>query len=197
MEENSRTREEAEKLWREALTLISVTTWEKRLYIEEFYAQFDPYAKESKTLVRLLSDTRQVWLFATSLGGDLERRSREYLKQHQTFRGFILDRIGSFLIEDVIKKMDKRITNDCKSRGLCATRRYSPGYRDFSIGAQRIFFEMIGGGMAGLELTDGYLLKPEKTITALKGMKQLIRGETTGGTSNTSADTYTNSSTSN
>jgi hypothetical protein len=55
-------------------------------------------------------------------------------------------------------------------RGCTATRRYSPGYGDFALEANRVFVELASGAMAGLEMGDGGLLRPEKTITAIKGL---------------------------
>ena len=161
---------EARELWREALSLIDVQTWDMLLDLEDFFTRFHPYGSESAALSKLLSGTHRVWLFAASLGRDLERRSKNYLKSDLPFRGFILDRIGSYIVEEKIKDVDKTIDHSCRVAGWLSTRRYSPGYRDFPLESQEIFLELINGNISDLELTHGFLLRPEKTITALKGV---------------------------
>lgn len=172
VEKGSRAMEATVALWNESHQLIKVCRWSVLVPVDEFFARFHPYAGESMAVDRLLAGARQVWLMAVTIGDALERRSREYFAQNQTFCGFILDRMGSFLVEDEIRKLDEKITRECERKGGSVTRRYSPGYQDFSLEAQRVFIEMIGSNMPGLKLTSGCLMKPEKTITALKGVIQ-------------------------
>ena len=161
---------ETENLWKEAHILLNAYEWRMLLPADVFLDRFHPYARESKAVSRLLSGACQIWLMAVTLGGALEQRSREYFAQNRSFHGFILDRMGSFLVEEKMRELDGKITRECADNGDSATRRYSPGYQDFSLEAQRVFIELIGTDIPDLALTTGFLLKPEKTITALKGV---------------------------
>jgi hypothetical protein len=172
VEKGSRAMEAAVALWNESHQLIEVCRWSVLVPVDEFFARFHPYASESMAVARLLAGARQVWLMAVTIGDALERRSREYFAQNQAFCGFILDRMGSFLVEDEIRKLDEKIIRECERKGGSVTRRYSPGYQDFSLESQKVFIEMIGSNMPGLKLTSGCLMKPEKTIPALKGVIQ-------------------------
>jgi hypothetical protein len=49
-------------------------------------------------------------------------------------------------------------------------RRFSPGYKDFSLGAQKGFVRCLQNQWPQFHLTAGGLLLPEKSITALKGV---------------------------
>jgi len=157
-------------LLEESLTLIDRKKWCNCVPIDEFYKLFCPYAQQSKSISKLLTRAENVYLIAVTLGGALEHRSREYFRNNEVFKGYILDRLGSFLVEEEIKKIDMKINRQCDQAGFITTHRYSPGYGDFSIKAQQIFFDLVRDSIPGLKISHGCLLSPEKTITAIKGM---------------------------
>jgi hypothetical protein len=169
-------RREALLLWEEAVSLLRIGRWRGLLGIDEFHAVFHPYAQLSHAVQSLLQNAHSVWLFAATIGDGLERRSRQYLAQRETFRGYILDRMGSFLIEEEIRRMDDLTVEECAKNGLETTRRYSPGYRDFSLEAQSVFVKLASGAIPELRLTSDFLLLPEKSITAVKGVRGAPQG---------------------
>lgn len=160
-------------LLEESLNLIDIKKWRRCISIDEFYKLFHPYARQSKSISKLLAQTEKVWLIGVSLGEYLELRSREYFRTNEVFRGYILDRLGSFFVEEEVKKIDTEILRECQKDGCSATRRYSPGYGDFSIKAQQIFFNLIKDSIPELKISSGCLLSPEKTVTAVKGVTKL------------------------
>ena len=161
---------EAGQLWEEAQGLLDVATWQARLEMPDFFQRFHPHAANSTALDRLLAPCRQVCLLMVSLGPRLERRARDYLHQQETFRGYILDRMGSYLVEQRMRGLDRQVSQAAQTRGCGTTRRYSPGYGDFALAANRAFVDLASATFPGLEMSDGGLLRPEKTITALKGL---------------------------
>ncbi len=170
---NSQTMEIISLLLEESLKLVDIKKWHRCVPVDEFYKLFHPYARQSKSISKLLTRTEKVWLIAVSLGEDLEFRSREYFKSNEVFRGYILDRLGSFLVEEEVKKIDTEISRECQKDGCPTIHRYSPGYGDFSIKAQQIFFNLIKDSIPELKISSGCLLSPEKTVTALRGMNRV------------------------
>lgn len=156
-------------IWDEALKLCQPETWVHPLKREAFFQHFSPYAEQSKAVCRLLADADEVFLLVATIGEELECRARSLLNQRESFHGYILDRLGSFLIDDIITHLDNCIEQQCKQRGMSTTRRYSPGYRDFSLEAQHLFVELAGNNISCLHVDSNHILKPEKSITALKG----------------------------
>ena len=59
-------------------------------------------------------------------------------------------------------KRSNRTLTDC---------RFSPGYGSWLLTAQKDFFRWLNLQNFGLTLTDGMLLLPEKSVTALAGVK--------------------------
>lgn len=156
-------------IWEEALELCRPTMWVLAMEHEEFFQKLSRYTGESKALVRLLTGCTDVWLMAATIGEGIECRARALLRRRESFHGYILDRIGSFMIEDLITHLDRAIEEQYRPQGISTTRRYSPGYRDFSLEAQQLFADLIGTDTSFFRVNANHLLTPEKSITALKG----------------------------
>lgn len=156
-------------IWDEALELCRPTTWVRTMKCEPFFLELFRYTGESNAVNRLLTGCTDVWLMAATIGEGLECQARALLHRRESFRGYILDRIGSFLIEDLITHLDYAIEEQYRQQGLSTTRRYSPGYRDFSLKAQQLFADLIGTDASLFKVNANHLLTPEKSITALKG----------------------------
>ena len=154
----------------ETVGLIDTKNWSKCVPVDDFYELFHPYARSSKSISKLLRRAEHVYLMAVTLGEDLGNRAKEYFGKKEIFKGYILDRLGSFLVEEEVKKIDMEITRQCKDNGHATTHRYSPGYGDFSIKAQQAFFDLVKDSIPGLTISHGCFLSPEKTVTAIKGV---------------------------
>jgi len=162
-----------EELYCEALELTQALTWSCSVTRPEFFESFAPYAEQSSALTKLLSDAHQVWLLAATIGPDLENKSQEYFERRETFRSYMLDRMGSYLVEQQIQALDHEVNQKCLEAGCQCTHRFSPGYGDFSIQAQSVFARLLKEAMPALSLSSGCIFFPQKTVTAVKGASSL------------------------
>jgi len=162
---------EALPLWQEAQALSQPRAWSKRLGMDEFLDAFAPHAAESVDLARTLAGCREVVLMAVTIGSALETRGRDYFSQGRPFAGFMLDRMGSYLVEAEMRRLHAAVRAENAASGLVATRRYSPGYKDFSLEAQAHFMRLIAGDLPGLTLSSAFMLTPDKSVTAVCGLK--------------------------
>jgi hypothetical protein len=169
----------AEELWREAWSLIDPAEWTSCIKREDFFSIFHPYAQQSSAVRTLLSDAVGVCLLLATLGPSLERRAKDYLADKESYRGFILDRFGSYLVEEKIRSLDDRVEIQSRANGSRCTRRYSPGYGDFSPEAQMVFVEKARDEIPFLKIVSGGMIFPEKTVTAIKGIFAIGRFEET------------------
>lgn len=163
--------DEALPLWQEAQALLQPRTWHKNLSLDEFLDAFAPHAAASVDLSRTLAGCRAVVLMASTIGSSLEERGREYFSQGRPFAGFMLDRMGSYLVETGMRGLHAGIRAQNAATGLVTTRRYSPGYKDFSLEAQAHFMRLIAGDLPGLTLSSAFMLTPDKSVTAVCGIK--------------------------
>lgn len=156
--------QEAAALWAEAQALAHPATWRAKMLREDFLTRFHPYAQASAHLTRVLAGCPQIWLLVATIGPALEIRSAAYFEQGRAFASYVLDRMGTALVEQTMRDL-------ARSCGPDVTRRYSPGYKDFALEAQRPLVEMVGKALPELQRTSGCMLQPAKSITAVMGAR--------------------------
>ncbi len=132
------------------------------LSIAEFYALI-PTAKESEGIKRFLGEAKKVVLFAATVGLGVDRLIARYA-QVSPSKAMFFQALGAERIESLCDVF-------CQKHGL--GRRYSPGYGDFPLSAQREIFETLRYDKIGLTLTDSMMLSPTKSVTAIA----LVGGE--------------------
>lgn len=133
----------------------------RQLEKAEFFKAI-PSAKGSMSLMNLLKACEKVVLFAATVGlafdYALERRKASSLADAQLMQG-----LGAERIEALCDEFCKGCEN--------ATRRFSPGYGDFPLEAQREIFQILRPEKIGMTLTDSLMMTPSKSVTALFGLK--------------------------
>lgn len=159
----------AVKIWAEFHQLAALKTWRQLMEREAFEEHFAPHAANSRALQRALAESPSVWLLAVTLGPAPEERYAEYLAQRRPLEAYLLDRTASFMAEHAMQALDDQVSALSAERGQATGTRFSPGYGDLSVEAQPAFLELVDPEL-GLYLTGGKLLKPEKSITAIKGV---------------------------
>ena len=158
-------------LWQEALSLVQIKIFKKKLKKDDFYPLFNPDAEQSRAVRRLLQDCHSVMLMIATLGTQLEEQAKQYRIEKQLFSGYILDRMGSYLVESTMRSLDKKISKECDKRQQTCTIRYSPGYQDFPLECQSVFIQLSQHKLPFLKIKPNFQIVPEKTITAIKGIK--------------------------
>lgn len=120
---------------------------------------------ESRDLSKVLTDVSEAYVFAVTLGMGAERLLLRYSKISESAH-FILDALASSLAEAAADKMEKVLL------GGLSKKRFSPGYGDLCLDIQRdILSALSADRLLGISLTDGLLMKPEKSITAIVGIR--------------------------
>ena len=85
----------------------------------------------------------------------------------------IVQAIGAALVEKLMYSMEVEIRADLAA-GEEMVSRYSPGYGDFPLAAQRILLDLLDAPrMVGVSLTDTLLMVPSKSVSAVIGVKRL------------------------
>ena len=70
-----------------------------------------------------------------------------------------LDYIVSFYNKELIRKSEKLFA-----------KRFSPGYGDLSLTTQKLFYDLLDMKKIGVELSDSFMLIPQKSVIALTGI---------------------------
>jgi hypothetical protein len=124
----------------------------------------------SYVIARLLEQCKQVGAFLVTIGDELEKKATCLADDGLILESYTLDAIGSSAVEKVAELVETEIKKRVSAQGLCISRRFSPGYCDWSIRQQKELFRMIDGDSVGVRLTTGYLMLPQKTISGIVGI---------------------------
>ena len=123
-----------------------------------------------RDIYRHLKDVRLCAVIACTLGMGAERRLRTMGSQ-SPLEGAVLDAACSAYVEAAVGQMDAQVKRDAAAFGLTGNWRFSPGYGDCPLTAQRpIVAALNATRLIGLTVTPTDLLMPTKSVTAVIGL---------------------------
>ena len=152
-----------------------------RLSYKVCYAEFDVTffddvidlgfcVSASKDLRKNLSGCDRLVLFAATVGLEMDRLIARYSSVSPT-KALIFDSIGAERIESLCGEFNREISERAAKMGEIVRPRFSAGYGDFSIDAQKDIFRALNCPKnIGLSLTDSLLMSPSKSVTAIIGI---------------------------
>lgn len=126
---------------------------------------------ESHDLAKNLKGCQEAALMAATLGNGVDLRLQKYNRLEMS-RAVILQAAATEAIEKYCDFCEEEILRQAgECRYLCP--RFSPGYGDFSLEYQKVFLQILEAGKKiGLTLTDGFLMMPSKSVTAVIGISR-------------------------
>lgn len=122
---------------------------------------------QSFDLCKNLDGCKEAYVFAVTLGHGVDRMlSKLSLLSPAEF--FICDAISSAVAESVCDMAEERIKQGVKCRP-----RFSPGYGDLNLSLQKDVLSVLNAQkLLGITLTESDLMTPQKSITAIMGIKE-------------------------
>jgi len=125
---------------------------------------------KSKSLYKVMANSHSIIIMAVTIGKDICDKRDYYLNNSgEVTKGVILDAICSETVEAAMQCMHDKIKQAGLQKGFNTTMRYSPGYNDFELSHQADINKILNLETIGVQVTDYYILNPEKSITALTG----------------------------
>ena len=127
---------------------------------------------ESESLAQFLADSREILLMAATAGpGIVEAISQDSTGKDVT-AAVVFDAVASEMVDRalgwIIKYFNRHLSRGNKQ---LTSRRFSAGYGDFLLENQKIIYDVLKLGQLGISLSDNYMLIPEKSVTALAGIR--------------------------
>jgi len=148
-----------------------------RLWDCEVQAQavgFGGLRVHSGDLARHLRGCTRVAVFAATLGAEADALLRRY-NATEMDKAVIADAVCTAMIEAACDSVVGEITREPELLGWQLTERFSAGYGDFDITHQRDVLTMLDcPRRIGLTLTDGNMLCPAKSVTAVVGLRRIV-----------------------
>ena len=153
------------------------------------YARFDTIVSESnkeieiegtrfqtgRIINKMLNNAEEYIFFMVTAGSAPESLSRTLLEEGQYLEGYLVDLIGSGIVESAANQLHDHIRSMAASRGLKATNWYSPGYCSWNVIEQQKLFSLIPAGCCGITLSDSSLMSPIKSLSGIVGIGTLVK----------------------
>lgn len=164
---------ETEQLIDECIENVRRVASPKSVYIEskvealnDETIRLDFAELKSCGLAKTLNGCKKVYIFAATLGIELDRLIEKYSKFAQS-KATVCHAIGSALIESFCDRVNKELVGEKD-----ATKRFSPGYGDLSLETQPIVLKALDAERKiGIILGETLLMQPSKSVTAIIGIK--------------------------
>jgi hypothetical protein len=105
-----------------------------------------------------------------TIGPELEDRVNYLFSQDEYPSALMLDSIGSVAADSVADQINYLICDEAARAGLMAGPRLSPGYGTWELREQAKLFSLLPAQSIGIQLTEGYVMIPEKSVSFCVGM---------------------------
>lgn len=126
---------------------------------------------ESEKVFARMAGCWGLYLAAVTLGSKLDRKVSELSGSSEVTLAFLLNAYGSEAAEALMKRLNQVISERAKEQRMETTRRYSPGYGDWPLTAQRDLLKTLQAHRIGIQLTEHCLMIPEKSVSAIVGIR--------------------------
>lgn len=143
---------------------------ELSLSVSDEQVQFGAVRIESKNLLKNLDGCEAIILFGATVGIEIDRLILRYGKVSPSL-AVCLQALGAERIEALCELFCADIARKQGLQGKRLRPRFSPGYGDFPLEAQKDIFAMLGcDRRIGLTLNDSLIMSPTKSVTAIIGI---------------------------
>ena len=127
-------------------------------------------AFHSSKLARHLQGCEEVLLVGATLGARVDTCIRR-LAILSVAEGAAAQAVGAALVESYLDELQEKLQKDLEQEGLFQKSRFSPGYGDWNLEEQRLLFPLLDcAKQIGLTLTEGCMMAPSKSVTAVIGL---------------------------
>ena len=149
----------SEIVWKD-LNIISAG--DKEIILEENFKVESFYLRE------VFFDAIKVTVGCVTLGKGIPQLINDKMSSGKYYLAALADSYASQYVELLAEKWFEMRKQEQRSRGLFPTLRFSPGYGDFELKYQKEIIHLLEMEDK-INVTDSFLLEPEKTITFLMG----------------------------
>ncbi len=131
---------------------------------------------QSAALAENLAQCQEVILMAATLGIEADKLLQKYEIMNIT-KASITQACGGACIEAYCNLLQEQIRAEEQEKGYYLRPRFSPGYGDFPLEAQKQMFDCLQcTKRLGVTLTDSLLMYPTKSVTAIIGITKNKQG---------------------
>ncbi|MBN1545749.1 MAG: hypothetical protein JW902_03725 [Syntrophaceae bacterium] len=128
----------------------------------------------SRNLETFLRDCDEALIMGSTAGEAIMAGIRNNMATDDASRAVVFDATASEMADGALDWLMDYLRRDLIREGkLLLKRRYSAGYGDFALENQRILYTLLNMREIGVQITQECLLIPEKSVTAVTGIRQI------------------------
>lgn len=129
---------------------------------------------ESKSLVKFFLDCGEVLFMAATGGSKITEAIKEDSAGADVTRAVVFDALASEMVDAGLGWVMDYFSYELRRENKVLTdNRFSAGYGDFSLENQEVIYNVLELKELGVSLTQSFMLMPEKSVTALAGIKTI------------------------
>ena len=127
---------------------------------------------ESRQLVKLLTGCNEMVLMGATTGREIMDAIEADTTGANVTRGIVLDAAASEIVDAALNWiMDYFNQSVRRENRRLLGKRYSAGYGDLCLETQKAMYRLLHLDRIGIEITESSILIPEKSVTAITGIK--------------------------
>lgn len=131
--------------------------------------------RTGKVIRNMLCEAEEYAFFVVTAGPEPESLARELIDSGEYLEGYIVDLIGSGIVESVASQVHQHIRDLATSCGKKVTNRYSPGHCSWDVSEQQKLFRLLPERCCGIALSDSSLMSPIKSVSGIVGIGEAVR----------------------
>jgi hypothetical protein len=116
----------------------------------------------------------EILCMAATAGERIMAAIRADVADGRLTRGVVFDATASEVTDEALTWISGIYRSELRRQSRCLTKhRYSAGYGDFGLEHQTLFYRLLRLDRLGVSLTGSFMLIPEKSVTAIAGIKAI------------------------
>jgi len=136
---------------------------------------------KSANLAAMLRNCEEVFLMAATAGSEIIEAIVKDTERGRLTRGVILDAVASEMVDASLDWIADYYNRQVRRENRRLTkRRFSCGYGNFAIENQKTIHDILELNTIGITITENFILVPEKSVTAVAGIRGMVTGDQEG-----------------
>ena len=128
-----------------------------------------------KIVINQVKKSEKIALFLCTAGPEIGEWSKKLMSEGETLKGYIIDVVGSEIVESAMDSIQNSLEEDMKHQGLYITNRYSPGYCGWNVSEQQKLFTFFPDDFCSVKLSDTSLMYPIKSVSGIIGIGKEVK----------------------
>jgi len=123
-----------------------------------------------KKISSYIKGANKICIFVVTIGGLLEEEASQLMQSGDHLRGYLLDRIGSFAVENAAENFEDGLRDKYAPKDRSVSNRFSPGYCEWPTSQQKKLDKILSFKKAGIKLTSSFMMVPKKSVSGIIGI---------------------------